>query len=277
MISLPALSRHSEKDLERIALEALRDCDLAPEKVRPVVIDLLVERRFGFNETYVALAPGILGEIHFGPAGPTHIRLAKALGDLDTPARDISRRRVLAHECAHGLVHAAAFARAIRKQSAPCLPGLDAAPTRISCREALFEENRAASASLDDPEALLEWEADRVMDPLLAPAPAVRALLRPLLSGVDDGYTGRQLPAAHRHEALRQLVGRFEIPRDVAARRLRQLFPPSLADFFTVPPRSPQAPQVALSTCTPPPADADPEENPSGETQNRKDTPPWLT
>jgi hypothetical protein len=240
MNSLPALSRHSEKDLERIALEALRDCDLAPEKVRPVAIDLLVERRFGFNETYDLLAPGILGEIHFGPAGPTRIRLAKTLGDLDDPALDIPRRRVLAHECGHGLAHAIAFVQAIRRQTAPCLPGLDTAPARISCREALFDGNRAASVSLDDPEALLEWEADRVMDPLLAPAPAVRALLRPLLTGADDGYTGRQLPAACRDEAARLLVTRFEIPCDVAARRLLQLFPLPLVDLF--PPRSPPAP-----------------------------------
>jgi hypothetical protein len=269
MSSLPALSRHSEKDLERIALEALRDCDLAPEKVRPVPIDLLVERRFGFNETYAALAPGILGEIHFGPAGPLEIRLAKGLDDLGDSALDIPRRRVLAHECAHGLVHGPAFARAIQRQAAPSLPGLGASPARISCREAAFVENRAAFRSLDDPEALLEWEADRVMDPLLAPAPAVRALLRPLLTGADDGYTGRHLPAGRHAVAVRLLVERFEIPRDVAERRLQQLFPLPLVDLFTVPPRSPQVP---LSTCTPPPADADPEEIPAGENHKKTKT-----
>lgn len=232
MTALPTLSRLSEKDLERLAFEALRDCGLAPEKIRPVPVDLLVERRFGFNETYVPLDPGVLGEIRFDIDGPREIRLAEKLGDLDDPSRDIVRRRVLAHECGHGLAHGPAFARSLQRLREPHLPGFEPSPARITCREAVLMGDPGELLRSEDGEALMEWQADRVMHALLMPRPAVVAFLAPWLRGADDGFSGRQLPVAAREEAAHAIAERFEAPLDVARRRLQQLFPAPIADLF---------------------------------------------
>jgi len=226
-------SPHSESTLEHIAEDAFRKHpSVLPRRPNAVLIERLIELAFGFNETYENLEKGLLGEIHFGVDDrPIGIRLARRLGDIcQDPSIEHERRMTLAHECGHGLAHSKFFGSRLRRDLAPRLPGLDDSHQRIIHRNyGLSADSIEASSS----EKRLEWEADYLMAALLLPRSLVRKFLAPWLSGQADGVSPRCLPDENLRSAISATATKFNVSRELAAKRISKLIPSySQPDLF---------------------------------------------
>jgi hypothetical protein len=215
---------HSERSLESIAADALRrHPNILPDGPGPIRIDQFVEETFGFNETYERLERGVLGEIHFGVEDrPLAIRLARRLGDLRYPTRELEqeRRITLAHECAHGIAHSGLFSDSLRRERAPLLPGFADRRTYIAWRGRDRAVGNSRPSRTTAAELWLEWEANYPMAALLLPRQLVMRLISPWVAGAPDGVSFRYLPPDRRRVAVASMADTFDVTLDLAAGRL---------------------------------------------------------
>ena len=220
---------YSEEVLERMAMDALRNTgELLPRRPAAIAIERLIETEFGFNETYEPLDDGVLGEIHFGIEDrPLGIRIARRLGEIrpGDHALEHERRLTLAHECGHGLAHSKLFARSLRREQAPRLPGFDTGQSHIACRDRDICANADRPQSITNDEIWLEWEANFLMAALLLPRRLVLDGVAEWLTGESNGVAPRQLPEIHRQVAVAATAHTFNVSENLAASRLASILP----------------------------------------------------
>jgi hypothetical protein len=213
---------YSDKELERICLEALLDADLLPVTPSPVRVDRFVEKHFGCTPEYEPLPPGVLGFTEFSRQGVARIVVSNELDD----ATVVSRRRersTLAHEAGHGLYHGHLF---IVEEHPSLLPRERELPT-IMCREVAdvaVGQARSGNRVAARQTPWHEYQANRAIGALLLPQALVRRAAGSYL--LSDGLFGEvRLPEAARPKLIEDLIEIFDVNRPVAKIRIDQLYP----------------------------------------------------
>ena len=209
-------------DFERICQDELEQHGLFPSEPAPVRIDRFVEKRFNIRPSYEDLPAGLLGFTLFGPKGVEEIVVSKALDEENTQIAERRLRTTLAHESAHGLLHAHLFAFGTRQDS---LFGdaLDARAPKILCRPGGISGSE--TPQMQKPAyRWWEYQANQAMGVLLLPKSLVQTALASILT--PQGVLGTPvLPANRRQAAIRLLADTFEVNPVVSKLRLEVLFP----------------------------------------------------
>lgn len=239
------------QEIERMATDDLRAHRLLPDRPREVDVDSLVQKLFGFTPTYRNPGEGILGYISFNEKKPDLIIIAEALAELGCNTTDRRRRSTLAHEIGHGRLHAGPFIElAQAKRSGFSTeyvrsPGTNQAA--FACRTAdirdLEHAQPPALSGLAQWERMAEWQANRYMAALLAPARLVRLAIGERLAA-PEAHAKLDLNEAQRTAFTLQLSEQFNVSRQLASCRLAELFPESAdgqGDLFTFPNQPPRA------------------------------------
>src|SRR5690348_1165864 len=210
--------------IDKICCEALSDVGLLPDSPEPIRIDRFIEKRFKVSPQYEDLPEGVLGYTRFGTGGVSAVVVSAA---LDAERGTVAARRVrttIAHEGAHGLLHAHLFA-------------LDVIPLelfekdsrsgdQILCRDVPGEEKTSHRHNA----RWWEVQANRAMSALLCPRSLVQQAMKPFLS--TAGLLGVELLAeSHREVAVRALAEIFDVNPVVTRIRLSELYPPQTSQM----------------------------------------------
>ncbi len=220
-----------QDEIEKIATDDLRAHGLLPERPAPVNIDRLVAKLFGLDPVYEDAGEGVLGFIRFGATKPEKIILQAALGEIADATREHRRRSTLAHECGHGRLHVVPFTELVQAKRA----GRGSEWVRDSrhhanflCRGGDVRETEGARppplSGLAAWERMAEWQANRYMAAVLAPARLVRLAVDELLN-VREAHVELRLEADRRERLAPEIARRFDVSRQLAACRLSELFP----------------------------------------------------
>lgn len=216
--------------LEKIATGDLHSAGLLPGEPGPINVELLVERLFGLEPVYRDLGPGILGCIRFSASKPEEIAIHEALTDLNGgPTLEHRFRSTLAHEIGHGRLHAGFYAELMRNQATGCAPELVGTPETprpsIACRASDIRDGESTQQpGLADWERILEWQANRYMGALLAPARLVSLAVRDALEQRDP-HTILRLSERQRTALAPSISQLLNVSRQLATIRLSELFP----------------------------------------------------
>ena len=209
----------TDREIEQIAEDELREADLFPSAPAPVRIERFLEKRFGVSPTYEELVPGVLGFTEFGPAGVVAITVSRALSEENNEVAERRINTTLAHEAGHGLLHAHLFAL----DSFPASlfeDSKDVDAAQILCRDS----PRAARGSRAYDGRWWEYQANRMIGALLLPRPLVTACLDALTvkEGVLESIT---LPGKARTRAEHVVADTFNVNPVVARIRLEDIWP----------------------------------------------------
>lgn len=231
-----------------MAADDLRARQLLPDRPREVDVDSLVQKQFGFTPTYRDPGEGILGYIRFGPKKPEVIIIAEALAELGSDTTEHRRRSTLAHEIGHGRLHAGPFTELVQAKRAGCATEYVRSPDSqrpvFACRTTDIRDQESAGApGLAAWERMAEWQANRYMAAVLAPARLVRLAVGEQL-GATEAHAKITLDEPQRTRLAPHLSRLFNVSRQLASCRLAELFPESAAgqgDLFAFqapPPRA---------------------------------------
>lgn len=209
---------YPDSDIENICSDELRAANLLPAVPGRIRIDRFIEKRFNVVPSYEDLGEGILGLTKFGPNGVKAIMVARS---LEEDASQSAKRRVrttLAHEGGHGLFHTHLFVLAAEKK--PMFGDFtDPAAPKILCRD----EGEAAAGYRGQ---WWEYQANMAIGALLMPKSLFETAIETFM--VASGSLGlRSFDYGRTDEAIRLLVGTFDVNPVVARIRLGQLFPRS--------------------------------------------------
>jgi hypothetical protein len=161
-----------EFEFEEVAEAALRRHELFPDDPGPINVELLVDLEFGFSYHFEDLPPGQLGKITFGENGPTEMVLNSKLDQPNRRSTNQVCRATLAHEIGHGLLHRRLFALLWQQYRAH------------ERGESPFDESGASLRAGPGDSRWWEYQANRVMSPLLVPRDLLRlAVARTSLAG----------------------------------------------------------------------------------------------
>ena len=212
------------EDFEKICQDELEQHGLFPSDPAPIRIDRFVEKRFNIRPSYEDLPVGLLGFTLFGSKGVQAIVVSKALDEERTQVAERRLRTTLAHESAHGLLHAHLFAFGTRPDSL-FNDGLDPLTPKILCRPGGIsgvETQRIPKP----PYRWYEYQANQAMAVLLLPKSLVHLVLASTSILTPQGVLGTPiLPANGRQAAIRLLADTFDVNPVVARLRLEALFP----------------------------------------------------
>ncbi|MFH1496529.1 MAG: hypothetical protein ABII82_01770, partial [Verrucomicrobiota bacterium] len=221
---------------------------LLPDQPREVDVDSLVQKLFGFTPTYTDPGDGILGFIRFDEAKPAVIIIAESLAKLGSDTTEHRRRSTLAHEIGHGRLHAGPFTELVQAKRSGYATELVRSPgttqASFACRAKDIRDNERdkspALSGLAQWERMAEWQANRYMAAVTAPARLVRMAVAEALHTSDE-HAHFALTAELRARLAPEISERFNVSRQLADIRLAELFPEPTgqADFFTLsaPPR----------------------------------------
>jgi len=214
---------YSVEEVEKICTDELLKVGLLPKSPGPIRIDRFIEKKFKVNHRYEDLPEGVLGCTKFGSKGVEEIVVLRSLAE---ERNKLSERRInttLAHEAGHGLLHAHLFAFGEQPRS---LFGdsLDPIETKILCRKDTIEgiQNRKR---IDYGGRWWEYQANLAIGGLLLPRQLVMIILEQFL--VEKGRLGSKvLDSVRKEEAMRKLVGVFDVNPSMARIRIETIFPP---------------------------------------------------
>jgi nitrite reductase/ring-hydroxylating ferredoxin subunit len=220
-----------QDEIEKIATDDLRVQGLLPQRPEPVNIDRLVTKLFSLDPIYEDAGDGVLGFIRFGSSKPEKIILHASLGEIGDATTEHRRRSTLAHECGHGRLHVVPFTELVQaKRAGHGTEWVRDATHRAQflCRSGDVREGEGAKppppSGVAAWERMAEWQANRYMAAVLAPARLVRLAVGEEL-GLREAHVEIRLEAARR-DALAPLIARqFNVSRQLAACRLSELFP----------------------------------------------------
>jgi hypothetical protein len=219
------------EEIEQAAAGDLASLKLMPPTPREVDVDSLCQLLYQFSPRYTRTGDGILGCIHFNTRAPAGIDLNEALGELDSATNEHRRRSTLAHEIGHGQLHAGLFTELMQAKKAghgtEQVRDPAAAGDAFLCREQDVRDGESAGFSGPSTwHRMAEWQANRYMAAVLAPARLVRLAVTELLDNPPE-YVRIELDPMHRDELAPQVAKTFNISRQLAAIRLDELFPVS--------------------------------------------------
>jgi hypothetical protein len=209
---------YPDSDIENICSDELRAANLFPSTPGPIRIDRFIEKRFNVVPSYEDLGQSILGLTKFGSSGVKAIMVARFLEDDGSTSAKRRIRTTLAHEGGHGLFHTHLFAMSAEKK--PLFGDFtDPDAPKILCR--------------DEGEGLIgyqgqwwEYQANRAIGGLLMPKSLVESAVETFV--IASGSLGlKSFDHSRTDEAIRLLVGTFDVNPVVARIRLGQLFPVS--------------------------------------------------
>lgn len=224
-------------EIEQMAADDLRAHRLFPDRPREVDVDSLVQKLFGFTPTYLDPGDRILGCIRFGAKKPEVIIIAEELAEIGSETTEHRRRSTLAHEIGHGRLHAGPFTELVQAKrggsATEYVRSPDSCRPAIACRAADIREHELAGApglsGLSTWERMAEWQANRYMAAVLAPARLVRLAVGEQL-GVTEIHAPIALDETQRTQLAPQLSRLFNVSRQLAVFRLAELFPEPAAD-----------------------------------------------
>jgi hypothetical protein len=218
------------QEIEKIAVDDLRSCGLLPAVPSAVDIERVAKALFGFDPVYTDPGEGVMGYIRFGPKKPEAIIIHESLTDLaGGPTLEHRLRSTLAHEVGHGRLHVGPFTELFQAKKTGYAnewvrsPGTHHAS--FLCRAS--DINDAATVrgpGLAAWERMAEWQANRYMAAILAPARLVSQAVRSLL-GCSDSHTRVLLTEAQRQALAPEISQCFNVSRQLASIRLGELFP----------------------------------------------------
>ena len=209
-----------------MALDELRRVSLLPISPEPVRIDRFIEKAFGVVPTYEYLPNGILGYTKFCSEGVEGVVLSRSLSEEGTQVAERRERSTLAHESGHILLHSYLFGlQPLMKSAALFEDDIDLKRKTVLCREG-SEPNSGYDGRW------WEYQANKMIGPLLLPRPSVLDALNGLLTSSALGI--KTLDASRREEAAQVLAGIFDVNAVVARRRLDELFPAAAAAQLTL-------------------------------------------
>lgn len=194
-------------------------------------IDRLVEKALGLTPEYEDADEGVLGFIRFGTQKPEKIILHTHLGELGDETRERRRRSTLAHECGHGRLHVGPFTELMQAKKAG--HGTErvrdpSRPAAFLCRSTDVRDDESdrppALTGLAAWERMAEWQANRYMACVLAPARLVRAAVADELN-VVAAHAAIALNADQRAQLAPKISRCFNVSRELAGIRLQELFP----------------------------------------------------
>jgi hypothetical protein len=158
-----------EARFEAIAVEALCEQRLMPEKPEAIRIERFIEKRWGFPEHYEELPEDVLGRAVFSSEGLERIEINRSFeADTSVPGRR-RLRSTLAHEAAHGIVHTPLWQEVLGAgRQELLLPELECefssiGSTGFNCRASVITDNQTARTEW------WEFQANRLMSCLLLP------------------------------------------------------------------------------------------------------------
>ena len=227
------------EEIEQAAVRDLATLKLMPATPREVDVDSLCQLLYNFSPRYVPIGEGILGCIHFNTHAPENIALDEALGEIGTATTEHRRRSTLAHEIGHGQLHAALFTELMQAKKAGHGtervrdPGAEGG---FICRSQDVRDGECDA--LSGPQSwhrMAEWQANRYMAAVLAPARLVRLAVADLLGNPPE-YVRIELDGVRRDQLAPQVAEIFNVSRQLAAIRLSELFPVCTreADLFAL-------------------------------------------
>lgn len=221
------------QEIETIAADDLRSLGLMPDRPSEVNVDQAVVKLFGFDPVYEDAGAGVLGFIRFGTAKPEKILLHSSLAEIGDITLERRRRSTLAHECGHGRLHVGPFTELMQAKKAGHGTERVRDPrhhANFICRSDDVRDNECekppAVAGPARWERMAEWQANRYMACMLAPADLVRMAVADLLA-VDSVATVIALDATGRAALAPEISRCFNVSRELAGIRLEELFPAS--------------------------------------------------
>lgn len=215
-----------DDELETIALDELRRASLLPVSPERVRIDRFIEKRFSVVPSYEDLDSRVLGYTKFGPEGPERVVVSRSLSEEGTRVAERRERSTLAHESGHILLHGYLFAlQPLMKSGALFGDDVDLRQKTVLCRD-----EGGPNSAYDG--RWWEYQANRMIGPLLLPRPLVFDALSDLLVASRLGV--RTLDASRREESAQRLAGIFDVNPVVARRRIDEVLPAVAAAQLTL-------------------------------------------
>lgn len=205
-------------EIDEMCETALREAKFLPDKPAAIEIDQFIETYFKCHLDFgTDLGADVMGFTFFSPKGaPMVVGVAPALCDGDK-VNDRRVRTTLAHEGGHCLMHPILFMPDIDNSS---LFGtnVDVQNRRILCRKQDFESRSGYDGRW------WEVQANCAIGGFLLPKRLFRSACENYLEPV--GSLGlKEIPAAKREIAARELAEIFDVNPKVIAIRLDNLFP----------------------------------------------------
>lgn len=221
-------------EIDQICGDELQRVGLLPSSPMPIRIDRFIEKRFGLDPEYEETPDGVLGYSRFGAEGIKTIVVSKALAEEGST---ISERRVnttLAHEAAHGLLHAHLFALEPPSHSPRLIEeDVDRGRQRILCRSGAIQGVQDSELRPGYDGRWWEFQANQGIGALLMPRALVNEAVGPFLSA-SGALQVPILELGRRGEAVARLIDIFDVNPSVARIRLDEVFPPTKAGQLTL-------------------------------------------
>ena len=204
-------------EIDQMCEDALREAKFLPDKPATIKIDQFIEKYFKCSLDFgTDLGADVMGFTFFSPKGaPVVVGVAPSLCD-GTQVNERRVRTTLAHEAGHCLMHPILFMPDIDTSS---LFGtnVDVKSRRILCRQNDFEGQRYDGR-------WWEFQANCAIGGFLLPKQLFRTACEKYL--VPVGSLGlKEIPAAVREIAARELSQVFDVNPKVVSIRLNNLFP----------------------------------------------------
>lgn len=212
----------TDREIERMCLEALKGSGFLPETPQPIDIETFVEKHFKTRLDFsTEPEKGVLGWTLFGPkAEILMVGVSPALADDTSEVGNRRCRATVAHEAGHCLMHPILF---LEDKTGSLAENLDFQNRRILCRKEDFKGVYDGR--------WWEVQANKAIGEFLLPKKLVRQAVAEFLA--PHGSLGVEtLPAEKREAACRHLAEVFDVNPAPARIRLATMYPDSEEEFL---------------------------------------------